>query len=266
MYNLKGKSAYVTGSAQGIGRATALRLAQEGCMLALVDIDEPGLAITAEAVEHAGSEAISIVADVSQDRDVSSSVRQAVESLGDVDFLVNAAGVASQCDFLELSESEWDRNVDVNLKGTFLTCKLLGRHMADRGSGSIVNIASIAAKTGVGIQAHYCASKGGVVLLTQSAALALAPFHITVNAVCPGFVWTDMMKRTSEWLLKNDPRFVNRGLTAEEVYLERVEKEVPLAKRTDPEDVAGVIAFLLSDEAALITGQAINVDGGLEFH
>jgi NAD(P)-dependent dehydrogenase (short-subunit alcohol dehydrogenase family) len=266
MHTLRGKSAYVTGSAQGIGRATALRLAREGCSLALVDIDKAGLGITAEAIQGAGAEAISIVADVSQEGDVSSSIQQAVESMGDVDLLVNAAGVASQCDFLDLPVSEWDRNVDVNLKGTFLTCKLLGRHMADRGTGSIVNIASIAAKTGVGIQAHYCASKGGVVLLTQSAALALAPFNVTVNAVCPGLVWTDMMVRTSEWLLKNDPRFVDRGLTAEEVYLERVEKEVPLSKRIDPEDVAGVIAFLLSDEAALITGQAINVDGGLEFH
>jgi NAD(P)-dependent dehydrogenase (short-subunit alcohol dehydrogenase family) len=266
MYNFTGKVALVTGAAQGIGREVALRLASEGANVALVDVQEEGLAETARLIHEAGAEALAIKTDVTDSRAVHAAVESALGKFECIDFLVNVAGVGICNLFLDVPEDDWDRTLNVNLKGTFLMCQTIGRHMAGRSQGRIVNMASIAGKSGSETLVPYSTSKGGVILLTQSVARALAPFRINVNAVCPGLVWTPMWRTTATWIGAHDPRFQGQNLAPEQIYAAVVQAMTPLAEPTTTGDIAAAVAFLLSDEARMITGQALNVDGGIEFH
>jgi NAD(P)-dependent dehydrogenase (short-subunit alcohol dehydrogenase family) len=231
-----------------------------------VDIQEEGLAETARMIHETGVQTLTIKTDVTDSRAVQAAVDRSVATFDHIDFLVNVAGVGICNLFLEVPEDDWDRTLDVNLKGTFLMCQAVGRHMASRQQGRIVNTASIAGKSGSETLVPYSASKGGVILLTQGVARALAPFHITVNAVCPGLVWTPMWRTTATWIGEHDPRFQGQNLDPEQVYAAVVQAMTPLAEPTTPADIAAAVAFLLSDEARMITGQALNIDGGIEFH
>jgi NAD(P)-dependent dehydrogenase (short-subunit alcohol dehydrogenase family) len=266
MYHFTGKVALVTGAAQGIGREVALRLASEGANIALVDIQEDGLAETEHLIRQRGVEALQTKADVTDSRTVQAAVERTIGVFDHIDFLVNVAGVGICNMFLDVPEDDWDRTINVNLKGTFLMCQAVGGHMTGRHQGSIVNMASIAGKSGSETLVPYSTSKGGVVQLTQSVARALAPFRITVNAVCPGLVWTPMWHATATWIGAHDPRFQGQNLSPEQIYAAVVQAMTPLAEPTTTRDIASAVAFLLSDEARMISGQALNVDGGIEFH
>jgi NAD(P)-dependent dehydrogenase (short-subunit alcohol dehydrogenase family) len=252
----------VTGSAQGIGRAVALRLADEGATLTL--LDRRGLADVAQQVtDRGGVLHAAITVDVTETAELLAESHRA-DATRPLDGLVNVAGVGVCAQFLDLDVARWRRTIDVNLTAVFALCQAVGRSMAERGRGRIVNMASISGKTGSEILADYCASKAGVISLTQSAARALGPSGVAVNAVCPGLVWTPMWRETATWMGRNNPQL--EGLSPEEVYQSVVESMTPTRQPTTAEDIAATVAFLLSDEAGSITGQAINVDGGIEVH
>ena len=235
--------AVVTGGRRGIGQAICLRLARAGHDVAIVDLDDASE--TVRAVEALGHRAKAYVADVSSAEDVHRIVGQILADFGRIDILVNDAGIGDMAPFLDTSEDLWDRTLDVNLKGVFLFSQEVARHMKGRRFGKIVNIHSNAAILGYEELSAYCASKGGGMALTKAMAVELGPYNINVNGVGPGTVMTEMSRE----YLKGDRA--------------RAEIEAtPLRRLGTPEDVAGLVAFLVSDEAGWITGQTIYIDGG----
>jgi meso-butanediol dehydrogenase/(S,S)-butanediol dehydrogenase/diacetyl reductase len=240
-----GKSAIVTGGASGIGRATARLLASEGASVVVADVDPAGEAV-ADELRQQGCEALFVRTDVRDARDAEQLAREAARRHGRLDVLVNAAGVLVIGDVESLPEADWDRCLDINLKGCFLVCKHAVPAMA-AGGGAIVNLASVAGKGGARGYSAYAASKAGVLLLTQCMALDLAERKIRVNAVCPGPTATPMVLG-----LTNDPAGAR----------ERWAKELPAGRLGEPEDAASVVAYLASDEASFVTGAAWVVDGG----
>ena len=273
MYDLAGRVAVITGAGRplGIGRATALRFAREGVRLVLADLGRtmpqaaqdvigvsPDLERVAVEVRDAGAEVLVLCTDVSRTADVDALVQSAVSHFDQVDILVcNAAILADRnAGPIELSEAVFDRVLAVNLKGTFLCAQAAARHMIDRGrGGKIITIGSRAARRG---QAHliaYSASKFGVIGLTQSLALALAPYGIQVNCVCPGAVDTDMATADHE----RRARQLRVSLAEARAHAAR---EIPLGRLTTADDIAKAIVWLASSESDHITGQALNVNGG----
>jgi L-rhamnose 1-dehydrogenase len=244
---LKDKVAIVTGAARGIGRAIALRLAQEGADVALVDVrDEQGQQ-AAGAVEASGRRALYVHTDVTQPAEVERMVEAVLDAFGTVDILVNDAGICPFKPFLEISPELWGDVLDTNLKGYFLCSQAVARVMVARGiRGRIVNVSSISAIIGGEQQAHYCASKGGINQLTKSMAIALGPHGITCNAVLPGTVETD----------------INREALAEPALRQTLTERTPLRRLAQPEDIAGPVVFLASDDAAYCTASLLVVDGG----
>jgi L-rhamnose 1-dehydrogenase len=247
-YGLEGKVALVTGASRGIGRAVALRLADEG---ASVVVNHPGEAREAREVvriiQAFGGQAISVRADVASKRQVDRMVARAIERFGQIDILVNNAGVCPFAEFLDITEETWDRTHDVNLRGVFLCSQAVARHMVERNiQGRIISISSIASYVGGIIQAHYCPTKAGVNLLMKSMATALGPHGITCNTVLPGTVLTDMNS-----MFLSDP----------DHHRQTIER-IPLGRLGEPEDVAGVVAFLASDDARYMSGAELVVDGG----
>ncbi len=259
MRGIKDKIAIVTGAGQGIGRAIALRLAHEGADVVIADINVETASAVAGEVQVAGRKAMHIRIDVAQAKDRRALVDDALAQFGKIDILVNNAGIVRVSDPLKITEEEWDLVQAVNLKGTYFTCQAVLPHMLERGQGRIVNIASIAAKAGSIAFVHYNVSKAGVVALTRNLAVAYGKRGVTVNCVCPGIVDTEMwakIEREARVLLGMGPgEFTQSRLNA--IALGRLEK---------PEDVGDAVAFLCSDDARYITGQAINVEGGMIFH
>jgi NAD(P)-dependent dehydrogenase (short-subunit alcohol dehydrogenase family) len=271
---LGGKVALVTGAARrrGIGRATALRLAREGADVACLDIARPyrdfpaygvgsgdELDEVVREIESIGRRAVAIRADVSSWDEVHAAVAHAYDTLGRLDVCCNVAGGAAAGmgagPLLQLAEAEWDRVVDVNLKGTWIVSRACAERMLAAGRGGrIVNVSSQAGKRGFAMLGPYCAAKAGVILLTQVMAIELGPAGITVNAVCPGTVDTD--------LLNKDRQFEQLVGAMEGDFERWVRREIPLARLETADEVAAAIAFLASDDAAYITGEALNVSGG----
>ena len=250
------KVALITGAGRGIGRAMALRFAQEGANIVAADI-EPALAeSTAAAVNELGRRCLPLTVDVRQQGDIQRMVAQAVEHFRRIDVLCNNAGVLRFQDMFNITEADWDFVNDVNTKGVFFVMQAVAREMVKRRSGKIVNTASISGKQPEPQFLHYGVSKAGVIHMTKSAAVVLAPYNINVNAVCPGTTVTDMS------LMATAGRAKIMGVSVEEAIKAR-EAQIPIGRRNQPDDIAAMAAFLASPDADQITGQAFNVDGGL---
>lgn len=246
--------AIVTGAGQGIGRAIACRLARDGFSIIVVDINAAALDRVKKEVEDLGTRVLAITADLTRLDEIQKVIDLSAE-WGHIAVLVNNAGRVLITPFLEIAEDEWDAIMTLNLKTVFFAMQFAISKM-DVG-GRIINLSSISGRSGRPDQAHYAAAKSAVISLTQSAALSFAPRGITVNAVCPGVVDTPMTNRIHEI------RANALGITAEE-SLSRMIARIPLGRIETPEDVAGAVSFLCSPDAAYITGQSLNVCGGME--
>ncbi len=255
--HLTDKIALVTGAGQGIGRASALALARDGAHVVCADINAKTAGETAEAVAALGRRSLAIAADLGSVAEIDRMVSEAVVAFGQIDILVNNAGVTRRAYIMDLDEADWDRIHRVNAKGVFFCLQRVAREMIPRRSGMIVNVASVAGKGYRGTSnAVYAASKGAVIAMTLTAAQQLGQHNINVNAVCPGLVMTAMVAD----ILATSAR--NEGKTIAEVEKRAVD-DIPLKRANAPEDIADVIAFLASPAARNITGQTLNVDGGL---
>jgi len=250
------KVAIVTGAAQGIGKAVARRLARDGFAIAIVDINADALDGVKKEIEGEGGQALALKADLTKIEDVQNVIIRAAE-WGDLTVLVNNAGRVIINPFLEITEKEWDAIMTLNLKTVFFATQFAVKHM--QSGGRIVNLSSISGRSGRSDQAHYAAAKCAVISLTQSAALAFASQGITVNAVCPGVVDTPMTNSIHK------VRAVTLGITPQE-SLARMVAKIPLGRLETPDDVASAISFLCSRDASYITGQSLNVDGGMEMN
>jgi meso-butanediol dehydrogenase / (S,S)-butanediol dehydrogenase / diacetyl reductase len=250
---LNGRRAFVTGGAHGIGRAIAQALAGNGVKVAIADIDGEAARRT---VQEIGAGSVAVEVDVRERASVERAFGEALKHLGGCDILIANAGVSTMRRALDLSDEDWDFNFAVNARGMFLTNQIAARHFVAQGAGCIVNTASLAAKVGAPLLAHYSASKFAVLGWTQALARELAPTGIRVNAVCPGFVKTGMQALEIEW------ESSLRDVSSQRVIDDYV-AQTPLGRLEEPEDVADVVVFLCSDRARFMTGQGINVTGGV---
>ncbi len=242
---LAGRVALVTGAGSGIGRSTAIRYAEEGADVAVLDVNPTAAAETVSAVEALGRRAVALRADVSRAAEVEGAVGQTLAALGPVDILVNNAGLTRDATIRNLTEADWDLVLDVHLKGTFLCTKAVAAGMREGGrGGAIVNISSISAKIGNFGQANYASAKAGIVALTKVTAREYAKYGVRANAIQPGMIETPMTRALGE------------------EHLARSVAETPLGRLGRPEEVAAVALFLASDLSSFVTGAVIEVTGG----
>jgi len=243
---LENKIAVVTGGSRGIGRAIALKLASQGASIVVNYTSNSAAADeVVKEIEALGAKGIAVKANVSVAEDIESLIKETESQLGKIDILVNNAGITRDGLLIRMKEADWDQVLDVNLKGVFLTTKLIGKKLLKQKSGSIVNITSVVGLMGNAGQTNYAASKAGVIGFTKSVAKEFASRGITVNAVAPGFIESDMTNALDEKVVEN-------YMTA-----------IPLSRFGKADDVANTVAFLVSDQAGYITGQTLQVDGGM---
>ena len=246
----QGKVALITGGASGIGRASALLFAQSGAKVTVVDVNEAGGSSVVQEIKDEGGKAGFIRCDVTQDAECRRAVEETVKTYGGLHILVNSAGIIHRATILETSEKQWDDTLAVNLKGIFLACKHTLPEMIQGGGGAIVNISSGWGLAGGRQAAAYCASKGGVILLTKAMALDHAHQNIRVNCVCPGDTDTPMLRAEAGQL----------GLSVEEFFAEAADR--PIGRLGTPQEIARSVLFLASEAASYITGSVLVVDGG----
>lgn len=257
MPDLSGKPAVVTGGGSGIGAAAAATLASYGARVGVGDISAKAGAATVAAITAAGGTACAVEHDV-RSLDSGRAMAAAVEKeFGPVDILVNNAGVSRRVPFLELDETEWDRLMDINVKGVLFTTQAVLPGMIERGWGRVVNMSSVVGKEAYPGFLHYCTSKFAIIGMTQGIAKEFATTGVTVNAVCPGIVETPLHDRVVEQMAEG------AGVSREKAWEDFV-GSVPMGRPQTAEDVAEMIAFLVSDKAKNITGSAFNVSGGME--
>jgi NAD(P)-dependent dehydrogenase (short-subunit alcohol dehydrogenase family) len=257
---LKDRVALVTGAGSGIGRAIALAMVARNARVAAIDLDGTTAKETAELCAKAGARSLAVQADTSRAADVDRAVTATVAELGPLDIMVNNAGILDGYGNVdEMDEALWRRVIDIDLTGVFLGCKRALREMLPRGSGRIVNMASVAGLNGTGGGAAYIAAKHGVVGLTRQMAVVYSARGITVNAVCPGPILTGLRQHSQQILGPGTPDMASRGIAANE---DQVRAVVPAGRRGTVEDIASAVCYLASDEAAYITGHAMVVDGG----
>ena len=245
MFNLSNKIAIVTGASRGIGSAIAHNLSKAGAKVVLISRSIDALKSVESEIKSNGGEAISITADVSNLESFTNAISQVVETWGTVDILINNAGITKDNIILRLKEEDWDAVIDINLKGCFNGIKAVTRPMLKSRSGRIINITSVIGLIGNSGQSNYAASKAGILGLTKSIAKELGPRNITVNAIAPGYIQTEMTDNLDQASKDN------------------LIKSIPLQRLGKPEEIASLVCFLASEEAAYITGQTLNVDGGM---
>jgi NAD(P)-dependent dehydrogenase (short-subunit alcohol dehydrogenase family) len=264
MGRLDNRTAIVTGGGRGIGRGISLVLAREGASVVIADIDLENANRTAAEIREAGGKSHVTAVDVTQPESAESGVRAAIDRFGRVDILVNNAGVAGgHVGARAITLEDWDACYEVNLKGMWIMSNAIIAHFKENGGGKIVNIASIAGRKGGAGLAHYSASKAGAISLTQSLARDLGPSNVNVNAVCPGLLWTDMWRNLEAMIGGDDtPEVVDRR----QFFNRFIETNCPLRREQTPEDIGEAVVFLASDAAKNITGQSLNVDGGIELN
>lgn len=243
--DLSSQIAIVTGAARGLGRAIAETLARCGAKVACVDVNEELLAQTVTAIGEAGGTAMAVACDVTNSQRVSAAIDEVVKAWGGLDILVNNAGITKDTLIMRMKDDQWDAVININLRGTFLFTRAAARPLMKSQRGRIVNIASVAGIMGNPGQANYSASKAGIIGLTRTVAKELAGRNITVNAVAPGFIATEMT-----------------AVLTEEIKTE-IKKQVPLGHMGDPQDIADAVLFLVSPAAGFVTGHVLTVDGGL---
>jgi len=244
--NLTGKAVLVTGASRGIGREIALELARQGANVAVNFAGSEAKANeVVDEIKALGRDAIAVKCNVSNAEEVTEMVKGTIDRFGKLDILVNNAGITKDNLLMRMKEEEWDDVININLKGVFLCTKAVTRQMMKQRVGRIINIASIVGVSGNPGQANYVAAKAGVIGLTKTTAKELASRNITVNAIAPGFITTDMTDKLPE-----------------EVRAEML-KQIPLARLGEPKDIAKITAFLASDDSSYITGQTFHVDGGM---
>ncbi len=261
MKGMKGKVAIITGAAGDLGRALTRRFFSEGMKVVGVDINS-GVIKTLEKIkkEHQGSDGIALVGDITKVKDVQNMVSQTIERYEGVDILVNNAAINKPANaIITTSEEDFDELMNVNFKAIFLCTREVAKEMIKKKSGNIVNIGSYFGKTGHPFFSVYCASKGATVLFTQVVAIELAPYNIRVNEICPGDMDTEMHNKA----IREEAE--KRGMSFEEMYQLDL-KDIPMGRVAKTEEIAAGVAFIVSDEAQYITGQAININGGREFH
>jgi meso-butanediol dehydrogenase / (S,S)-butanediol dehydrogenase / diacetyl reductase len=259
---LAGKVAIVTGGGSGIGRGIVLAMAREGAEVAIPDIQQGNAEKVAQEVHALGRKAIALKTDVTREAEVKAMIDRTRETFGQVDIIVNNAGLASApgMPFTNNTEEDWDRVYAVNVKSIFFSCKAVAPYFIERKKGRIINIASIAGPLAAVTMPPYSVSKGGVITFTRVVAKELAPHGITVNAICPGVLWTPFWESLADHIARTNPAF--SGMTARQVFDKRVNDVIPMKCEQTPEDIGWAAVFLASDEARYITGQALNVDGG----
>jgi meso-butanediol dehydrogenase/(S,S)-butanediol dehydrogenase/diacetyl reductase len=262
---IRGKVAIVTGAGHGIGRAIALRLAEEGATVIGADLEAAAVEQVIGEITAAGGKGLALQIDATDEKAVYAMVEQVLAQHGQLDILVNnVGGGGGSALVINLPAEAWEKTVAVNLRSTFLCSQAAAREMIKRKAGRIVNIASISGRVGESLVGAYCAAKFGVIGLTQVMAKELGRYTITVNAVCPGYVWTPGWQHLAAWLKENFSTMADKS--PEQIFEERVKAETVLGRAQTPEDVASLVAYLASEEARNITGQAIHVDGGAVMH
>jgi len=252
-----GRTAFVSGAGGGIGRASARLLAREGATVAVADMAAELARKTTELITAEGGTAQTYSVDVTSGHSVEEAVSRAEAELGPVTLAVTAAGVIRNSPFLELPVDDWDRTMAVNLRGTFLVLQSVARRAKEHGGGSMVAVSSVAGRGARATAADYAASKAGVISVVRSAAQALAEFAITVNAICPGVVDTEMTRAIHQTKARIE------HITPRESF-DKQAAQIPLGRIVSPAEVAETVVYLLSPAATYITGQAVNVCGGLE--
>jgi NAD(P)-dependent dehydrogenase (short-subunit alcohol dehydrogenase family) len=263
---LSGKVAVVTGGGSGIGRGIVLAMAREGADIAIPDIQPMNAEKVAEEVKALGRKCVAMRVDVTSSADVKSMVDRTREAFGKIDILVNNAGMAAPpgMPFMNNTEEDWDKTFAINTKSVFLTCKAIAPYFIERKAGRIINIASIAGPLAAPTMPPYSVAKGGVITFTRVVAKELAAHGITVNAICPGVLWTDFWQKLAAHIAHTNPAFA--GMTPRQVFDKRIGDIIPMKIEQQPEDIGWAAVFLASDEARYITGQSINVDGGCVMH
>ncbi len=250
MGRLDGRIAVVTGAGRGIGAAEAIKMAQEGAKIAVLDLSAEAGQDTVHAVNDVGSEAIAVACDVSSSKQVGAAFEEVFNHFGRIDILVNNAGLLRDNLLFKMSEDDWDKVLDVHLKGSFLCTQAAQKYMIEQEYGKILMTSSIVALGNKG-QVNYSAAKAGLQAMARTLSLELGRFNITVNAIAPGWIETEMTKEAAERV----------GMSMEDMK-ERFAKNIPLKRFGRPEDIANVVAFLVSDEASYISGETIYVAGG----
>ena len=262
---LEGKVAVVTGSGNGIGREIALLLAKEGTSVVVADFNAEAAGKVAAEIEEGGGKALPVEVDATVETSVELMIEQCVSDFDRIDILVNNVGGGSGPDpVIKMTAAAWDRTIDVNLRSVFLCSRAAAKAMVRRKQGRIISISSISGKMGESLIGPYCAGKFGVIGLMQVMAKELARYGITANSVCPGYVWTPAWEELAREMGENFAVLADKSI--EEIFEARVREKVPLGRAQTGEDIAAMVAFLASDRAKNITGQAINVDGGAVMH